>query len=76
MSGDDRVIRAQRGLTELGIDGASVEVEGHQRELAAIRVPAAAWERVMEARERVAAVVTEAGFRYAALDVRPADEPE
>ena len=73
---DARIGRALDSLASLGIAGAEVEVEGHQREIAAIRVPAEAWERVMEDREQVAALVTEAGFRYAALDLRPADAPE
>ncbi|HYJ81181.1 MAG TPA: hypothetical protein VEW03_16320 [Longimicrobiaceae bacterium] len=76
MSGDERVARLQRALAAMGVPDAGVEAAGHEREIAAIRVPAAAWGRVMEEGLRIAALVTEAGFRYAALDLRPADGPE
>lgn len=76
MSADERVARARRLLEELGIDGVEIEVEGHEREMAAVRVSAADWERVAgDDAARVAAAVKSAGFRYVALDLRPAGEP-
>ena len=75
MSDDDRSARAQRLLEGIGILGARVGAEGHEREIAAIRVPAGLWEEVMADRVRIGALVAEAGFRYVALDLRPADEP-
>jgi PP-loop superfamily ATP-utilizing enzyme len=76
VSADERVNRARRLLEEAGIFGAEVEVEGHEREMAAIRVPPADWERVAgDEGARVAAAVKSAGFRYVALDLRPADAP-
>lgn len=76
MSADERIARARRLLEEIGIAGAEIEVEGHEREMAAIRVPAGEWERVAgEDGIRVAAAVKSAGFRYVAIDLRPADEP-
>jgi PP-loop superfamily ATP-utilizing enzyme len=75
MSTDDRSARAQRLLEGIGILGARVGVEGHEREIAAIRVPAGLWEEVMADRVRISALVAGAGFRYVALDLRPADGP-
>ena len=73
---DPRIGRAERLLASRGVPGASVGVEGHEREIAAIRVPAGQWERLAgDEGARVAAAVKEAGFRYVALDLRPADEP-
>ena len=76
MSADERVARAERALAEHGLYGATVEVEGHEREIAALRVPEAEWERMMGPDgARLADAVKAAGFRYVALDLAPADEP-
>lgn len=69
MSADERIARAERVLAEHGFAGAEVAVEGHEREIAAVRAPAAAWERLAgEEGARVAAEVKALGFRYVALD--------
>ena len=75
MSGaDERVARAERVLAGHGITGASVEAEGHEREIAAVRVPADAWERMLGPDGAgVAETIKAAGFRYVALDLLPAD---
>lgn len=75
MSGfDERVARAERALAAHGIAGASVEIEGHEREIAAVRVPAEAWERMLgPGGAALAEAVKGAGFRYVALDLLPAD---
>jgi len=74
MSADERVAAAERALVDRGVFGATVEVEGHQREIAAVRVPAAAWERLMGPDgATLADAVKAAGFRYVALDLAPAD---
>ncbi|HEX8692172.1 MAG TPA: hypothetical protein VF746_07125 [Longimicrobium sp.] len=75
MSEDDRVARAQRLLEGIGVFRVAVSAEGHEREIAALQVPAELWEEVMAERVRISALVTEAGFRYVALDLRAADEP-
>jgi PP-loop superfamily ATP-utilizing enzyme len=76
VSADERIARARRLLEEAGILGAEIEVEGHEREMAAIRVRPADWERVAgDEGARIAAAVKSAGFRYVALDLRPADAP-
>ncbi|MET0399751.1 MAG: hypothetical protein ABW277_23385 [Longimicrobiaceae bacterium] len=70
-AGDERLARAGALLAERGIAG-EVSVEGHQAEIAALRVDAAAWERV--AGEEGAALVERIkalGFRYVALDLEP-----
>jgi PP-loop superfamily ATP-utilizing enzyme len=68
---DERAARAGALLAERGIAG-EVSVEGHQAEIAALRVAGEAWERV--AGEEGAALVDELkalGFRYVALDLEP-----
>lgn len=68
---DERAARAGALLAERGIAG-EVSVEGHQAEIAALRVAGGAWERV--AGEEGAALVDELkalGFRYVALDLEP-----
>ncbi len=71
---DDRVVVARQALAERGVHGATVEVEGHEREIAAVRVPAAEWERLMGPDgASIADAVKAAGFRYVALDLAPAD---
>ena len=77
MSADERVAAAERALADQGVYGATVEVEGHQREIAAVCVPAAAWERMMGPDGvRIADAVKAAGFRYVALDLADADADE
>jgi PP-loop superfamily ATP-utilizing enzyme len=74
VSGDARIARAETALRDEGIDGASVEVEGHEREIAAVRVRETDWERMMgPAGLRAAEAVKAAGFRYVALDLLPTD---
>lgn len=76
MSTDDRIARARRMLEEIGLFAATVDAEGHEREIAAIRVSVDDWERLVgEEGVRVAERVKAAGFRYVAIDLRPADEP-
>ncbi len=72
---DPRIGRAERLLASRGVPGASVGVEGHEREIAAVRVPAGAWERLVgDEGARLAAEVRALGFRYVALDLLPADD--
>jgi PP-loop superfamily ATP-utilizing enzyme len=72
---DPRIGRAERLLASRGVRGASVGVEGHEREIAAVRVPAGAWERLVgDEGARLAAEVRALGFRYVALDLLPADD--
>jgi hypothetical protein len=74
VSTDARAAAAERALAEHGVHGAAVEVEGHEREIAALRVPAGEWERMMGPDGvRLADAVKAAGFRYVALDLLPAD---
>jgi PP-loop superfamily ATP-utilizing enzyme len=68
---DERIARAGALLAERGIAG-EVSVEGHQAEIAALRVAEGAWERM--AGEEGAALADELkalGFRYVALDLEP-----
>jgi hypothetical protein len=74
VSADERVARAEAALRDEGISGASVEIEGHEREIAAVRVPETDWERMMGPDGvRAAEAVKAAGFRYVALDLLPAN---
>lgn len=76
MSVAERISAAERALAEAGVHGASVDAEGHEREIAAVRVPAADWERMMGPEgATIAQAVKAAGFRYVALDLAPADDP-
>jgi PP-loop superfamily ATP-utilizing enzyme len=70
---DERVARAERLLAARGFAGAEVSVEGHEREIAAVRVPAGAWERLAEDEGVLATEVKALGFRYVALDLAPAE---
>jgi PP-loop superfamily ATP-utilizing enzyme len=71
VSADPRLAAAQRVLAEHGVHGAEVDVEGHEREIAALRVSEAEWERMMGPDGvRIAGAVKTAGFRYVALDLR------
>jgi PP-loop superfamily ATP-utilizing enzyme len=73
VSADERAGRAERLLAARGFEGARVSVEGHEREIAAVRVPADAWERLAgDEGTRLAAEVKALGFRYVALDLAPA----
>ncbi|HEX8392560.1 MAG TPA: hypothetical protein VF665_09420 [Longimicrobium sp.] len=73
--GDPRVALALAALAEAGVPGARVSVEGHEREMAAVRVPAALWERMMgDEGARIAGAVKAAGFRYVALDLAVDDD--
>ncbi|HEX2188566.1 MAG TPA: hypothetical protein VHG51_06680 [Longimicrobiaceae bacterium] len=70
-AGDGRAGRAAALLAERGIAG-EVGVEGHQAEIAALRVPADQWERVAgEEGARLADELKRLGFRYVALDLEP-----
>jgi PP-loop superfamily ATP-utilizing enzyme len=72
---DDRIDRAERVLAMHGVYGAEVSVEGHEREIAAVRVPDGAWKRMMgDEGAAIAAEVRALGFRYVALDLSVADE--
>jgi PP-loop superfamily ATP-utilizing enzyme len=73
---DERAAAAGRLLAEHGLAGAEVGVEGHEREIAAIRVRGGDWERLVgDEGVRLAARVKALGFRYVALDLLPADAP-
>lgn len=75
MSADARIAAAEHALAGAGVFGATVEIEGHEREIAAIRVSDADWERMMGPDgPSIADAVKRAGFRYVALDLAPADE--
>jgi PP-loop superfamily ATP-utilizing enzyme len=76
---DARIQAAQRVLAAHGLYGAEVSVEGHEREIAALRVPDGAWERMMgDDGAAIAAQVKALGFRYVALDLDggPAPAPD
>ena len=74
-AGDDRLARAAALLAERGIAG-EVAAEGHQAEIAAVRVPADAWDRVAGPDgARLADDLRELGFRYVALDLEPGGPP-
>jgi PP-loop superfamily ATP-utilizing enzyme len=71
---DERAARAERLLAEEGFPGARVSVEGHEREIAALRVRGEDWERLAgEEGRRAADGVKALGFRYVAIDLLPAD---
>ena len=75
MTADTRAFAAERVLAAHGVD-AEVSVEGHEREIAAVRVADGAWERLMgDEGAAIAAEVKALGFRYVALDLDVADEP-
>jgi PP-loop superfamily ATP-utilizing enzyme len=70
MSDDPRVAQAVRVLVEHGVGGAEVSIEGHEREIAAVRVPGGEWERLLgDEGARIAAAVKQVGFRFVALDL-------
>ncbi|MDB4947992.1 MAG: hypothetical protein JWM27_641 [Gemmatimonadetes bacterium] len=71
---DPRAIRATDLLARRGFDGATVTVSGHEGEIAALRVPADAWDGVAGAEGLPLARELKAlGFRYVALDLVPSD---
>jgi PP-loop superfamily ATP-utilizing enzyme len=73
---DARIQAAERVLAAHGLYGAEVSVEGHEREIAALRVPDGAWERMMgDDGAAIAAEVKALGFRYVALDLAVDDGP-
>jgi PP-loop superfamily ATP-utilizing enzyme len=75
MTADPRIAEAERLLAAHGVFGAAVSVEGHEREIAALRVPDGAWARMMgDDGAAIAAAVRALGFRYVALDLAPTDE--
>ena len=68
---DERAARAGALLAGWGIPG-EVGVEGHEAEIAALRVPADAWEQIAgEEGARLADELKGLGFRYVALDLEP-----
>lgn len=70
---DERAARARALLAAGGFAGAEVGVEGHEREIAAVRVAAEDWARLLgEEGRRVADEVKALGFRYVAVDLLPA----
>ena len=72
---DGRIAAAERVLAAHGVAGARVSVEGHEREIAAVRVPDGAWPRVLgDEGAAIAAEVKALGFRYVALDLSVAGE--
>jgi PP-loop superfamily ATP-utilizing enzyme len=76
MNVDPRVDEARAVLAAHGVSG-DVSVEGHEREMAAIRVSADDWARLMgDEGARVAAEVKAAGFRYVALDLAAEDDDD
>ncbi|HEX6040769.1 hypothetical protein [Longimicrobium sp.] len=76
MTPDERIDRAERVLAAHGVFGAEVSVEGHEREIAAVRVPDGAWARMMsDEGAAIAAEVKALGFRYVALDLDVDDGP-
>lgn len=77
MSVDERIHQAARVLAEHGVPGARVTVEGHEAEIAAVRVPDDAWDRLLgDDGARIAAAVKGVGFRYVALDLAVDGEPD
>lgn len=77
MSGDGRTAAAERALAGHGIS-ADVSVEGHEREIAAVRVRTEAeWARLAgDEGPALAEAVKAAGFRYVALDLAEDGGPE
>ena len=73
-AGDARAAAAERLLAERGL-AAEVTVEGHEAEIAAIRAPAGAWERLLGGEgAELAAEVKALGFRYVAVDLEVGEE--
>lgn len=71
---DPRVAAAERVLAGHGV-AADVSVEGHEREIAALRVAEDAWGRMLgDEGAAIAAEVKALGFRYVALDLAGDDD--
>ncbi len=71
---DPRIAAAERVLAGHGV-AADVSVEGHEREIAAVRVTGDAWPRMLgDEGAAIAAEVKALGFRYVALDLADADD--
>lgn len=69
---DPRLAQAESLLSEEGLSGATVTAEGPQGEIAAVRVDAGGWARLMEDENAaVIAGIRALGFRYVALDLLP-----
>ncbi|HET6230850.1 MAG TPA: hypothetical protein VFE05_12325 [Longimicrobiaceae bacterium] len=72
-SPEERISAALAVLAAAGLPSAEVSVEGHEREIAAVRVPADAWEWMLGGEgTRAAAAIKALGFRYVAVDLLPA----
>lgn len=70
---DPRIAAAERVLAGHGV-AADVSVEGHEREIAAVRVEGDAWGRMLgDEGAAIAAEVKALGFRYVALDLAADD---
>jgi PP-loop superfamily ATP-utilizing enzyme len=66
---DPRIPAAKRVLAGHGV-AADVSIEGHEREIAAVRVAGDAWGRMLgDEGAAIAAQVKALGFRYVALDL-------
>ncbi len=71
---DPRVAEAERIFATRGV-AADVSVDGHEREIAAVRVAGDAWGRMLgDEGAAIAAEVKALGFRYVALDLAPRDD--
>ncbi|HEX6370689.1 MAG TPA: hypothetical protein VF006_17335 [Longimicrobium sp.] len=71
---DPRIEAAERVLAGHGV-AADVSVEGHEREIAAVRVAEDAWARMLgDEGAAIAAEVKALGFRYVALDLEGEDD--
>lgn len=71
---DLRIAAAERVLAGHGV-AADVSIEGHEREIAAVRVAEDAWGRMLgDEGAAIAAEVKALGFRYVALDLAPQDD--
>ncbi|MBW3571590.1 MAG: hypothetical protein KY467_10830 [Gemmatimonadetes bacterium] len=70
---DPRIAAAERVLAGHGVS-AELSAEGHEREIAAVRVAEDAWARMLgDEGAAVAAEVRALGFRYVALDLAAGD---
>jgi PP-loop superfamily ATP-utilizing enzyme len=66
---DPRVAKAERVFAAHGV-AAAVSVEGHEREIASVRVAGDGWARLLgDEGAAIAAEVKALGFRYVALDL-------
>lgn len=73
---DSRVAEAERVFAIHGV-AADVSVEGHEREIAAVRVAEDAWGRILgDEGAAIAAEVKALGFRYVALDLAAPDDDD